>query len=711
MKRTKSSVKNGVRYLDTNRLSKIQDINSPIKAKANILHLLVIAILTFVAFFPSLKADITNWDDGAYIENNPYNKNLSVENIKAIFAETSYMGNYHPLTLLSLAIDAQFAGKTKDLKPEPVVFHIVNLLIHIAVSILTYFIALKILRNSKAALLVGILFGIHTLHVESVAWLSERKDVLYSFFFMMSILSYLAYLQKKHWGYLISSFLLFSLSLLSKGQAVSLTVTIILLDIFYKRNLKDFKLWLEKLPFFIMSLVFGIIAIKAQKEGEALVMGQGYDFLQRISIASYGFTMYVLKLFLPIRLSAIYPYPDLTSTSLPWYYILSILFPLTIIFVFIKMLKKQPVIALGIAFFAVNIALLLQLIPVGSAVYADRYSYIPSLGFFLILAWLFAQLFNKFSKYKHIFLIIISAYILGLIALSFERCKVWENSLALWNDTIEKSPYSVVALNNRGSLKNIEARELAEKNQIDEAIPIFKEAINDFDVAVKKKPDYSHAFYNRGISKYELGKNIGDSTMFYEALSDLNEALKYDEEFHEAYSYRANVFSELNQFDFALSDYNLALELKPNNVDYIINRGINFGKMGQLNKAVKDLEFAIELDSLNPSAYVNLGRAYAGLKEYEKSINLYTKALELKPELDVAKFNRAISYWFLKNNEKALKELNELIEQSPNFSDAYLKRGQIYLDLKDKTAACNDLNMAKQLGNRDAEAYIKYYCL
>ncbi len=711
MKRTKLSGKNNETQKRQVGRRQINDIPfDKQNSKANILHLLVIVILSLIVFYPAMRGDITNWDDSFYIKENPYIQNLSQDNVKAIFKKRSFMGNYHPLTILSLALDYKLSDKKPDGTPEPFVFHLVNLLLHIGVSLLVYFIVLNILKNDKAALLAGILFAVHTLHVESVAWLSERKDVLYAFFFMASLLAYIRYVIKKHWGLLLLSFMLFILSLLSKGQAVSLAVTLIVIDIFYKRNLTSVKLWAEKLPYLLLSLFFGILAIKAQQQGEALVLGEGYPFLQRISVAAYGFTMYILKLILPINLSAMYPYPDIINRTVPIYYTLSILIVLGVAFGFWKSLKKYPVIALGIAIFAVNIALLLQLIPVGSAIYADRYAYIPSLGFFLIVAWFAQHSADRFVEYKKYIFIATSLYIIVLGALTFQRSKIWQNSMILWNDTIEKSPDAVVARNNRGSLKNEKAQLLSEKNQIDQAIVLWKEAINDFDIAIKVKPDYTHAFYNRGATKFELGRQIKDTALFYEAMADFNKALEFDTLFHAAYHYRANVFGELNQLEMALSDFEYALRLQPNNPDYLISRGVNFGKMGRLPDAVSDLTEAIRLNPDNFSAYGNLGRAYAGMGKYEKAIELYNKALEINPDFIIGKYNKAVALWKLQRNDEAISEFSKLIEADPNFADAYFMRAQVYVQIKNSEAACADFSVAAKMGNLNAKQFLVSFC-
>jgi tetratricopeptide (TPR) repeat protein len=678
--------------------------------KRNLLFILIISVLSLIAYYPSFKGELTNWDDNRYLTENPYLKSLSAENIKAIFAEDSYMGNYHPLTLLSLAIDYRIGGQDADGNINPQIYHIVNFLLHLLTTLLVFFFVSALLKNSKAAFVAALLFGVHTLHVESVAWISERKDVLYAAFFMASLVAYLKYLTKKQFIYYGLALFLFVLSLLAKGQAVSLAVSLVVIDFFYKRKILSAKVIIEKLPFFILALIFGILAIKAQESGEALVVGESYNFLQRISIAAYGFTMYLLKLILPLNLSAIYPYPDIINQTVPLYYTLSIAVVIAVAFAFWKSLKKSPVAAFGIAFFVVNIALLLQLIPVGSAVYADRYAYIPSVGFYIIVAYFLVKLTKYKTISKTAVYAVLGVYVLVLTALTFERSKVWQSSEALWDDTVEKSPEAVVARNNRGSLKNTKAESYAEENRYDLSVPLRKEAIQDFDIAIREKPDYVHALYNRGATKLELGKNTNDTSYIFEALDDFDRALQIDPLFAEAYHNRGNTKSELNDLEGALSDYNNAVDLEPQKAEFYINRGVNLGKMGRLEQAVEDISQSLEIEPENPSAYANRGRAYAGMGNYEEAIENYTIALEYKPDFVTAYFNRAIALWRMEMKQAAIEDFTKALEINPDFSDAYVMRGRVYLENNNKLSACSDFKIAADLGNQHGRELFSASC-
>ncbi|RLD65704.1 MAG: hypothetical protein DRI95_08045, partial [Bacteroidetes bacterium] len=260
----------------------------------------IIILITTAAYFPAFQNGITNWDDDNYITNNPTLKQISTENIKQIFSEY-YMGNYHPLAMFSLSFDYQIGGENAEGEIQAWIYHFTNVLLHILNSLLVLWLVYLLLGRFDMAVVAALLFGVHTLHVESVAWISERKDVLYALFFIASLISYIYYINKKDIKFYAISLLLFTLSLLSKGQAVSLAVTLLAIDYLFNRKLLDKKVIVEKAPYFILALIFGIVAIYAQKAGDALHDENSYEFYKRIGFAGYTFTQYILKLFLPVK--------------------------------------------------------------------------------------------------------------------------------------------------------------------------------------------------------------------------------------------------------------------------------------------------------------------------------------------------------------------------------------------------------------------------
>lgn len=666
----------------------------------------IIVVFTAVAYIPAFKAELTNWDDKSYILENPTLKSISAENIKRIFSEY-YMGNYHPLTMLSLSIDYKIGGENEEGEINAWIYHFNNILLHILNSILVFYLIFLLIKRFEIAFVAGLMFAVNTLHVESVAWASERKDVLYALFFIASLISYIYYINKKELKFYILSLLLFILSLLSKGQAVSLAVSLIAIDFLFQRKLLNKKVIFEKIPYFILALLFGIIAIYAQKEGNALHSEESYAFYKRIAFAGYSFTQYLIKLFVPVKLSAIYPYPDIIHQTVPAYYWLFLIPSLLIVYLFFYFLKRNKIYAFAIAFFVINIVLLLQLIPVGSAIMADRYSYIPSIGFFIFLSYFLVKLIDKYYAQAKLLKLFIALYIIFLSILTFNRCKVWQNSMTLWDDTIEKSPTAVVALNNRGSTKD--------RNKD------HKGAIEDFTKAIIYKPDYKHAFYNRATARKELAKESGDTSLFRQAINDFDKALKFDSTFVEAYHSRA--IAKENYADYistteqkkqllinALKDYDKALKLNPEYEEALVNRGVAKGKLGMLNEAIADFNKALQLNPKNASIYSNRGLAKDHAGNFEGAISDYNKAIEIKADFTTAYLNRALVYRKIGKLQEAIKDFNKIIELDNQNAAAYYFRGIDLIKLNNKQKGCEDLQIAQKLNYIYAKSAIEQYC-
>ena len=364
----------------------------------NIIFAAILMAVTFVAFYPAVNNGLTNWDDDVYVTENrdirALDKNRPVD--KVLFNNLmtkNYVSNYHPITMLTFTIDHYFSEYTPKGTVAPKVFHRTNIIIHtINVGLVFWLVYLLIGgldamsgkdRKKKSwrleiAVIASALFGLHTIHVESVAWVAERKDVLYTMFYLMSMIAYLKYVFKRNIAFLLFSILLFASALLSKAMAASMAVSLIAVDFLYKRRLLSPKVWIEKLPYFILAFAFGYYALKAQRASGALADEYIFAFYERLAFAAYGFTHYIIKLIAPVNLSAFYAYPlREAGGSIPGFYYLFLIPALAFVGLLYYAIKRSGILAFGLMFFVLNIALVLQLLPVGNAIMADRYSYVP----------------------------------------------------------------------------------------------------------------------------------------------------------------------------------------------------------------------------------------------------------------------------------------------------------------------------------------------
>lgn len=576
-------------------------------------------LLTLVVYLPSLTNGITNWDDAVYLTN-PYVKNLSPAGIIKIFS-VYFLGNYHPLTLISIGADRLIGGD------NPFIFHFTNLLLHLFNTVLVYLFVRRLTKNDLLAALTFILYGVHPMHVESVAWVSERKDVLYSLFFLLSLYAYTTYASSRKWGYYMLSLLFFLLSLLSKGQAVILAAILPFIDYMKDRKWFSIKVLSEKILFFLLALIFGWVALRIQAWDHAV----GFTYFsktERLAFASYGLTQYLIKSIIPVGLSALYPYPSrLSGGNIPSFYWLFII-TIPLYFVGLYFLsKRSKIYAFGLSMFILCLFPLLQLIPVGGAIMADRYFYIPSVGLLLCFALGLTEIKQPLIR-NALFVL----FILVFSSLSFSRNMVWKDSMTLWNDVISKSAYPQdVAFNNRGEVYSNSGH--------------FEKAIADFSSAIGANPGYLIAWYNRGTAYGNLGQ-------WDKAEADWSRVIAINPEYNAAYANRGLAYINLGQWGKAIVDCSRAIEIDPKNIKAYSNRAVAYIKLGQWNLAIDDCTRTIGLDPNYTDAYINRGFTYANLGEWEKAIDDYSRAIEIDPENAIALSNRDIAYSKLKSRKK-----------------------------------------------------------
>jgi protein O-mannosyl-transferase len=575
-------------------------------------------LLTLIVYFPSLFNGITNWDDNVYAGNS-YLKSLSPANIVNLFS-LYVAGNYHPLALLSLGIDHYIGGG------NPFMFHFTNLLLHLLNTILVFLLVKRLTRNNLLAVFTFILFGVHTLHVESVAWISERKDVLYAFFYLLSLIFYLSHASgRKRLNYWVS-LLFFLLSSFSKGQAVTIIIVLPFIDYVMDRKWFSMKVLLEKLPFLILALIFAVVAFRAQESAGAL--NKLYFTLpERFAFASFGFVQYLIKSVFPIGLSIFYPFPPrLTDGSIPsFYWFFVVAFPLFFTG-FYFLFKRSKIYALGLGMFFLTLLPVLQFIPVGGSLMADRYFYIPSVGLLLCFGLGLTAIRNTRIRYA-VFIL----FALFLSGLSFARCMVWKDSIILWSDVISKYDYIEDAYYHRGIAYGNNGQ--------------WDKAIADYSRVIAINPKHKVAYSNRGAAYENLGQ-------WEKAIADCSGAIKIDPKYTEAYSNRSIAYANLGQWARAIADCSKAISIDPKYTDAYYNRSVVYGNLRQWDKEVADCSRIIEIDPKYASAYYNRGYAYGNLRQWEKAIADFTKTIELDPNYSQAYSNRDFAYQQLNSLKK-----------------------------------------------------------
>lgn len=601
-----------------------------------------VLLLTFAVYIPSLDNGFTNWDDNFYVTENPA---VQQHDLRALLT-VPLGGNHHPLTMLSLALNHRLSGF------DPGSYHWLSLLLHLANTALVFFLVRALSGGRRwTAVATSALFGIHPMHVESVAWISERKDVLYALFYLTGLIAYLRYLRRRRIAWLGATLLAFVLSVASKPAAVVFPLALLAIDWFQRRPLRSAVL-LEKAPFLAVSLAAGILTLRAQQATGAIA--DAWSPIQKVLFAAYGIAMYFVKLFVPVGLSAIYPYPSLAAGGVgPEYYV-----ALAVVAVGLPALvlafRRSRVVLFGLLFFFIHIVLVLQFFTVGGAVLADRYTYLPYIGLFLALAWWLderAEPRSTLAAAKPV----LAAILLALVTLSavqtWRRCDVWQSSETLWNDTIGKYPGRIAdAYNNRGLYYHQEKR--------------YEAALADFDRAVALNTRTPKLWLNRAVTQATMGR-----------------------------------------IDSALVSFDHGLALAPNDATAHNNRGAARFERGDFAGAVADYSRAIELDPRLRDAYANRALAHIRMAEYEKSIADARRAVELAPGSPVAYVQHgliAVALAQLGRQREAIPEFDAAIQGAPPgepmLRGYHLYRGLAWRAAGEKGNALRDLQEAQRRG-------------
>lgn len=591
----------------------------------NILFLAGILVIVYLSFSPVLKNGFTNWDDNAYVFENETLKEPLPKATAHFFGPNYFVGNYIPLTMMVYALEYKAAGLS------PGFYHAVNLCIHLANIVLVFwFIFLLSGRKPLVAALVALFFGIHPAHVESVAWIAELKDVLYCFFFLAGLICYFTYLERKkaaaprHYLYLALCFFCFLLSLLSKPAAVIFPPVLLLLD-FYTRRVHSRQVWLEKLPFFALSLLFGIIAIKAQAADQLL--HDDHPLSQRFFFAAYSILSYLVKLFLPLNLANFYPYPQITDGKLPLLFYLSPLVVLGLCYLVYRSLKRSRLLVFGFLFFLVNIALVLQIISVGDAIMADRYTYVSYIGLFFVIA-MGADAFyhsseQRWKTLKPLVLILLVISGLSFSWLTHTQSKIWRNDDTIASHLVKKYPEDRLVLNNKGFI-------LYNQKQYQEAISYFKKAI-------ALKPDYTRASINL-----------------------------------------INVYITLNDHNSALAVAEEALKQVPADYNLLIKKGYLLSVLQRFDEGQSVLESAIAQRPTEPNAYIGLSECFYIKKDYPSGLRITEKGLKQKPQNYLLLNNRGYFLFLLGRYNEAADSYKASLAVNPAYTTASINLENCY---------------------------------
>ena len=626
--------------------------------------LAVLFLTTFLIYFKALKFDFLSWDDDKYITQNPAIKDFKWENIKLFFTDF-YNWNYQPLTMLTYAAEYKVMGNSAS------IFHLNNILLHLANSFLVFVLIRKISpKNLITALITAAFFAVHPMHVESVAWISERKDVLYAFFFLLSLIQYANYLNSGKLKSLIYSGIFFLLSCLSKSAAVILPLVMVLLDYYLNRKF-DWKMALEKIPFLIISVIVGIVALYSQKS--AIRPEFTISVLHHFFIVVDAFATYITRVFIPIHLCAIYPYPNLAGSSLPLSYYLSGIFVGFILYFVWYSRRWGKDAVFGFGFFIVTIILVLQIIAVGNATMADRYTYIPYIGIFFIIGKVYEYLSAFADIYKKSFLFFIVICFLMFTKVSASRLNFWENDDSFYGNILDQYPDCTIALNNRGCCYyNSYLTSVDHKTQM----IYLNKAISDFTRVIKINNNYSDIYPKIANAEF-MAKDYAS------AIKDFTISIQKDPQNSDWYFTRGLAHCYVNNHLNAIKDFTKSIELNPQKVSAYFNRGLTNFMAKDYSAAINDFSKTLQVDPTNKEVYLNRGLAYYMSEDYFTAMNDFNKTIELNPQDSQGYFNRANTKVYLKDYKDAIADYDKTIELNPK-DEAAIKNREIVKTLLEK---------------------------
>ena len=500
---------------------------------------IAILVITILAFWPAFFNGFTNWDDQYLVTWNPLVTELSWDSIREMFSSFS-VNHYLPLTLVSYAVEFHFYGW------NPAIYHITNVLIHALNGILVFWLLMLLTEHEVGAVLGALLWLLHPLRVESVAWIAERKDVLSALFYLSSLILYVNYRKSEKRLYVYSSTGLFLASLLCKATAVTLPVLFLAYDFLCDGKLRRKRL-LEKVPMLFLSVLFGVVAVFAQYSTGVNPKDPSFDPFQGAFVACYNVLFYLGKGIVPFHLSPFYPYPESIGEG---HSILFWISPGVLAlagWLWWRFLRFNKMALFGLFLFLVPYLLVSQIIPVGRAMAADRFTYLPFMGVSLWVAlgwkWIDAKLRMR-NPIPSILSIVLAGGILGmLIVVTQQQCRIWKNGISLWGVVINRYPTFAEAYNNRGI--SLAARWMPE------------EGLKDLDISVHLDATDPVARFNRGLILQSLDRDE-EAVMEYSALLSLSPSDV------EGWIRRGFSHSRLKQHEEALRDYEQALRLAPN---------------------------------------------------------------------------------------------------------------------------------------------------
>jgi Flp pilus assembly protein TadD len=556
---------------------------------------LLLAVAVFAAYWPALDCGFVNYDDPAYVTGNVNIKDgITWHGVVWAFTH-SFAGNWFPLTWLSHMLDCQIFGL------DPGLHHLTNLCLHVLATLLLFAVLRRITCARWPSAMVAALFALHPLHVESVAWIAERKDVLSAFFWMVTLAAYTKYVARPGPARYGLTLLTFCLALMAKPMAVTLPLVLILLDYWPFARGVHIK---EKLPFLGLSAAVSVITYLVHEKAAAVVSVDLLPITVRLQNALVSYATYIVKMFWPGRLAVFYPYP---SGSLLWPSILAALAMAAVTAVAVRTARRRPYLIVGWLWYLVTLAPVIGLIQAGQQARADRYMYIPMIGLSISLVWGAAEILHS----RPLAAAAIAAGVCTACAvLTWSQVRYWHDSVSLFQHAVDVTTDNYIARFNLAYALGARGEDGEAARQLAEAVRI--------------RP-------NSAVAHAELGQLLAKQGRTDEALVQLHTAATLNPTDASTHYRIGILLAAAERTDEAAAELSEAVRLDPGNADAHRNLGISLVILGRLPEAAEEFGAAVQLKPDDVQARFNFGLALVNLGRTREAIAQLSEAVRMNP--------------------------------------------------------------------------------
>lgn len=652
------------------------------QARIRFLICVFLLFATLAIYLQTTSFSFAGLDDGVYIYKNFHvQRGLTLQNIAWAFS--FHCCNWHPLTWLSHMLDCQLYGL------NPAGHHLTNVLLHIANSILLFLLLVRLTGYTWRSAFAAALFALHPLHVESVAWAAERKDVLSTLFMFLTILAYSRYTAKRSIGRYITVVITYALGLMAKPMLVSLPIVLLLLDYWPIRSKNCLsKLIIEKIPLFTMAGASCIVTLLAQNAGGAVRSFDTFPMSIRIANMFVAYMTYIWKMLWPSNLSFLYPHP---GKYIPLWLTAFCAVSLAIITILaIRNARKLPYIIVGWLWYVVIALPVIGLIQVGGQAIADRYTYVPIIGLFIIISWLIPDLLSRLSlsaSLRSVLLAVPAGVVIVLLIMTSRiQTGYWRSSETLYTHAFQ-------ATHGDYTIRCWMADLLIAKGKPDEAISLLESAREN-------KP---------GLAQVQnaLGCIYAREKKPDRAFDEYNEAILIRPEFPEAHNNLGTLLASQGKLDKALVEFKEAARLEPRYAEANYNIAVILARNGNNDEAIRYFERSLAADPDRIDAHCRLGMLLLQQDDIKNAIHHFSEAIELDPKQAEPHYLLATALQQEGRIKSAIEELNKTIKLRPDWGAAHNMLAAALYENGDYSGAWTEIHLARKCGTEPEPEFVK----